>query len=210
MPTAVDTLLVVLHQLRLKGVATTEAVAGGAGVGVEHAIGALRRLEADGLAVRHGGRMPGYALTASGRAAHGAMVGRELATAERRDAVQSWYRAFLVHNAALVAACTAWQVRDLCAGELNDHTDAAYDAVVLDRLERLHVAVVPVCDALTVLLPRFGVYVPRLTGSLEKVRSGLHEWFAQPLIDSYHTVWMELHEDLLVTLHIERSSETAR
>ncbi|MDQ1375434.1 MAG: hypothetical protein QOJ09_2772, partial [Actinomycetota bacterium] len=29
-----------------------------------------------------------------------------------------------------------------------------------------------------------------------------------PLIDSYHTVWFELHEDLLSTLGIERGSET--
>ena len=30
------------------------------------------------------------------------------------------------------------------------------------------------------------------------------------MIDSYHTVWFELHEDLLATLGIERSSEGSR
>jgi hypothetical protein len=28
------------------------------------------------------------------------------------------------------------------------------------------------------------------------------------VVDSYHTVWFELHEDLLCTLGLERSSET--
>ena len=29
----------------------------------------------------------------------------------------------------------------------------------------------------------------------------------KPMIDSYHSVWFELHEDLLATLGIERGSE---
>ena len=28
------------------------------------------------------------------------------------------------------------------------------------------------------------------------------------MIDSYHTVWFELHEDLLATLGLERAAET--
>jgi hypothetical protein len=39
------------------------------------------------------------------------------------------------------------------------------------------------------------------------VLEGQPEWFTKPVIDSYHTVWFELHEDLLCTLGIERASE---
>ena len=39
---------------------------------------------------------------------------------------------------------------------------------------------------------------PRQGGSRERA------WVAQPKIDSCHTVWMELHEDLLATLGLER------
>ena len=46
--------------------------------------------------------------------------------------------------------------------------------------------------------------------ALERVRDGDHDWFAKPMIDSYHTVWFQLHEDLLNTLGIERSKEAAR
>jgi hypothetical protein len=42
------------------------------------------------------------------------------------------------------------------------------------------------------------------------VRAGDKEWFTGPLVDSYHTVWFELHEDLMATLGLERATEEAR
>jgi hypothetical protein len=39
------------------------------------------------------------------------------------------------------------------------------------------------------------------------VLAGAREWFTRPVIDSYHTVWFELHEDLLSTLGLARASE---
>ena len=41
------------------------------------------------------------------------------------------------------------------------------------------------------------------------MRAGERDWFAKPMIDSYHTVWFQLHEDLLNTLGIERSKEVS-
>ena len=46
-----------------------------------------------------------------------------------------------------------------------------------------------------------------LRSALERLVDGDTDWFTKPTIPSYHTVWFELHEDLLVTLGIERSSE---
>src|SRR5918994_378376 len=47
--------------------------------------------------------------------------------------------------------------------------------------------------------------VHRLAGSARRrVEDGEHDWFTSPRIDSYHTVWMELHEELLVALGRER------
>ena len=34
---------------------------------------------------------------------------------------------------------------------------------------------------------------------------GDHEWLTSPRIDSYHTVWMQLHEDLLLALGKNRA-----
>ena len=62
----------------------------------------------------------------------------------------------------------------------------------------------PVVADLAEALGRFGGYGPRLAGALAKVQGGDVDWFTKPTIDSYHTVWFELHENLLATLGIER------
>jgi pyruvate,orthophosphate dikinase len=45
---------------------------------------------------------------------------------------------------------------------------------------------------------------------VDRVEAGERDWFTKPLIDSYHTVWFELHEDLLSTLGKERASEESK
>jgi hypothetical protein len=59
------------------------------------------------------------------------------------------------------------------------------------------------------VLARFDGYGDRFAEALARVRAGEVEWFTRPLIDSYHTVWFELHENLLATLGIERVREQA-
>ena len=65
----------------------------------------------------------------------------------------------------------------------------------------------PICAELAATLERFGSYGPRLAEARARVEGGDVDWFTKPMIDSYHTVWFELHEDLLATLGIERSTE---
>ena len=125
-----------------------------------------------------------------------------------RPAIQAAYERFLDINADLLAICTAWQLRDV-GGEqvINDHTEAAHDAAVIDQLVELDAKVQPICTDLGAELDRFGSYGRRLGQALTNVRAGDVDWFTKPMIASYHTVWFELHEDLLATLGIERSSE---
>jgi hypothetical protein len=47
-------------------------------------------------------------------------------------------------------------------------------------------------------LPRLASYLPRLNHALERVELGEGAWVSDVKIDSYHTVWFELHEDLLL------------
>ena len=56
-------------------------------------------------------------------------------------------------------------------------------------------------------LARFGGYRGRLSNALARAREGGVDWVTRPVIDSYHTVWFELHEDLLATLGRTRSAE---
>ena len=65
----------------------------------------------------------------------------------------------------------------------------------------------PVCTTAGQLLARFGSYPDRFSTALAKVQDGETDWFTKPVIDSYHTVWFELHENFLASLGIERTSE---
>lgn len=161
-------------------------------------------LAAEGLAARRDGRVAGWMLTKDGREAHAAAVTDELAASGAGPAIEEAYQGFLAVNPELLRVCTDWQLRD---GAVNDHGDAGYDTRVVKRLEEVHARAVPVLDDLAAALQRLASYEPRLSNALDRVRSGDYEWFTRPLLDSYHTVWFELHEDLLVTLGRSRGDE---
>ena len=78
---------------------------------------------------------------------------------------------------------------------------------MLERLDGVHEAVVPVVADLGAALVRYTPFGSRLGGAIERVRAGEHDYVTKPVIDSYHTVWFELHEDLLTSLGIDRSQE---
>jgi hypothetical protein len=180
-----DRALLVLHTVRLKGFADAEPVASTTGLPVDDVIAALEKARDAALAVR-----------------------RELDGAGARPAVEAAYRRFLGCNKELLGVCTDWQLRTAEGQQVpNDHSDPAYDERVVKRLRLIDDAVQPVCDDLRAALERFGRYGPRFSVALNKVEAGEVDWFTKPLIDSYHTVWFELHEDLLATLGIERGSE---
>jgi hypothetical protein len=197
--------LLVLHVLRLKGFADTGAVVSSTGLDVADVATRLEKAQADGFATHREGRITGWSLTSAGRAAHKELVEDEIARADgAREAIATTYQSFLDINGALLAVCTDWQLRN---GALNDHADAAYDDAVVARLGEVDAAVQPLCADASHALARFSRYGPRLASALDKVRHGDTEWFAKPVLDSYHSVWFELHEDLLVTLGLERSKE---
>ena len=206
--TASDPGFLVLHGLRLKGFADASAVAEAGGVSEADAKPVLDGLVADELAGYREGRLSGYTLTPAGRARHAELIAAELDGSGQRDAVHAAYTRFLGINQDLLGICTAWQLRDV-DGEsvVNDHTDPAHDADVIGRLADLDAKVQPICTDLGASLDRFAAYGPRLAAALGKVQAGDHDWFTKPMIASYHTVWFELHEDLLATLGIERSAE---
>ena len=194
----------VLHALRLKGFADTPVVAAHTGLSDDEADALLQALREEGLAVRREGRITGWSLTADGRDLHHSLIAEEVDGAGARKDVRAAYKDFLAVNKELLSVCTDWQVRD---GAVNDHADAVYDKGVISRLRDVHGHIDPVCTRLAAILDRFAHYGPRLGNALERVEAGEAEWFTKPVIDSYHTVWFELHEDLLCTLGIERAKE---
>ena len=204
MPRSSDTRLLVLHGLRLKGFAEPEAVADLTGLAHDDVVKHLDALRDEGLVVHREGRLTGWQLTAPGRAEQERLLAEEVDDLGVRAAIEDAYRRFLALNGELLDVCTAWQLRD---DVINDHADAVYDAGVVDRLHVLHAKVEPILAALEATLDRYDGYRDRLADSLAKLRAGDTDWFTKPLIDSYHTVWFQLHEDLLNTLGMERSQE---
>jgi hypothetical protein len=115
------------------------------------------------------------------------------------------YEAFRSMNREVLQVCTDWQVRP--GGAPNDHTDAAYDWSVIDRLEAIDDRAGPLVRRLAGADSRFGGYRERLRAARRRIVDGEREWLTSPRVDSYHTVWMELHEDLLAALGLERRTE---
>jgi hypothetical protein len=206
-----DPQLVVATCVRLKGFADVGPIVSASGLSTHEVEPVLKELGERGLARHREGRVSGWTLTPDGRALHAKLVAAELAVAGCGGAVEAAYKEFLAFNPRLLATASAWQLRqENGQAVVNDHTDADHDKRVLNDLRGLHDDALPLVENLGALLARFGYYGSRLTAAVERVEAGEKEWFTKPLIDSYHTVWFELHEDLLSTLGKERASEESR
>jgi hypothetical protein len=134
----------------------------------------------------------------------------ELLKVERQDvdaaAVMATYSEFRSVNREFKALVTDWQLK---AGQPNTHDDPDYDATVLARLDEVHHRVAPIVDAAATELPRLGRYAAKLQTAWDRVRAGETMWLSRPLIDSYHTVWFELHEELILAAGLTREAEDA-
>jgi hypothetical protein len=201
--------LLVLHGLRVKGMANVEAVAQRFALNPDLVHEMLLDYEAVGWISRVSfADINGWALTAAGRAENERRLSVELDQTGARSEVAAAHDVFITLNSRFLAALTNWQIRPNWTDPLaaNDHTDGRWDDRVLDDLRDLQCPLRPVCEQLAAALRRFAGYSERYAAALERVDRGERAWVAQPKIDSCHTVWMELHEDLLATLGLERGS----
>ncbi|MDT5193889.1 MAG: hypothetical protein QOG79_5781 [Mycobacterium sp.] len=132
----------------------------------------------------------------------------ELLTDERHGldgaAFAQAYENFRGVNRDFKALVSDWQLKD---GEPNDHGDTDYDAAVLRRLDAVHQAVLPILAAAAEQLPRLDAYAAKLSAALDRVQAGDTTWLTRPTIDSYHTVWFELHEELIGAAGLTRDDE---
>jgi hypothetical protein len=206
MGTASTSSFVVLHSLRVKGFATTGVLVELSGLAPEVVEAELRALVDSGHALFRENRSL-WQLTPTGKELHLAAIDGDVGDA--RDALRAPYEVFLVLNERFKELCGEWQLKPSSDGSLepNDHHDTAYDAVVIDRLTFLHDEAAPVCGQFASVLNRYATYEPRLAAAEARVQAGEHKQFTGVMCDSYHDVWMELHEDLILTLGIDRTKE---
>ncbi|MGB9308262.1 MAG: MarR family transcriptional regulator [Mycobacterium sp.] len=132
----------------------------------------------------------------------------ELLAAERENAdqaaISAAYDKFRSVNADFKALVADWQLKE---GEPNAHDDQEYDSAVLARLVDVHDRVTPVTAAVASQLPRLARYSDKLAAALAKIQLGDTTWLTRPIADSYHTVWFELHEELILAAGLTRESE---
>jgi pyruvate,orthophosphate dikinase len=196
----------VLRVLVVKGYATPEGIATALLCTADEASALLDRLVADGLAEVAAGS---FRLTADGKA-----VGREriAADSERWGAANAVAAldAFLVLDHRMKETVTAWQMREVDGTQaFNDHADAAYDAGVLAAFAALHVDASAWLQPLADGLPRLAAYLARLVRANTAAQGGDHRYVASPRVDSYHSAWFELHEDLILLAGRNRADEVA-
>jgi pyruvate, orthophosphate dikinase len=195
-----------LQALLIKGTAPAEqlAVALSCDPGLVSALAA--GLVADGLAET---RAEGCRLTGAGRLAALAIFAADRERLGTDQAV-AYLEAFGSLDRRMKDTVTAWQVRS--SGDepiFNDHTDPAYDAQVLGTLAELHADTVAWMAPLAGAFPRFGRYRARLEHALAAACDGDQRYVTSPRVDSYHSVWFELHEDLIRLANRQRADEAA-
>lgn len=179
----------VLHTLRCIGFAGLPRIAEASGLPEADAEDTLIDLARNGLLTWSPGDFGGWGLTDAGRAEDTRRTAAEVAASGAHAAITEAYHDFLVLNPELLDLCAAWQ------------TTTAPRPRILDRLADLHQRATAVLGAL--VLPRFTRYEARLGHALARAVAG-HQEYVTNSVDSYHAVWFQLHEDLLVTLGTPR------
>ncbi len=174
-----------LQAIRLKGRVSEAALVATLGASPAAVIATVDELTGAGLLVT--GDVIG--LSAAGRARCSELLSAERAAVDAR-ALTASYEVFCPVNAEFKAVVTDWQLRR--------------DDQTLGRLAAVHRKVVPIIAAVAEQLPRLGSYADRLEAALHRVRSGDTSWLARPDADSYHTVWFELHQEMLQACGLTR------
>jgi hypothetical protein len=184
-----------LHGLVLKKAGQAEEVAEVLGASVDEVTPALDAAVAEKRAMAGRGK---YMVTPAGRAFLDEQYPVLFAELRADPGADAAYAAFEKVNRELLALMTRWQTVTV-GGEAvpNDHTDADYDAAVLDELAKLDEEAGPVLDLFAGLVPRLGVHRRRLSEALRRASAGETDYVSGVRVASYHTVWFELHEDLL-------------
>ena len=142
-------------------------------------------------------------LSQTGRARLAALLAAEREAADAA-AIAGTYREFRQVNSDFKALVSDWQLKD---GQRNTHDDPGYDAAILARLAIVHERVIPIIATVAGQIPRLFAYSRKLDAAHAKVQRGEAMWLTRPMVDSYHTVWFELHEELIGAAGLTREGE---
>jgi len=202
--------LLALHGVRLLGFADAPRIAAYFRLPTDDVDEHLLDAEARGWVGRSAfAGAAGWSMTDAGRRENERQLAEELDSTGAREVATTAHAGFLPLNRRFGTACTRWQIRpqpwDRMAA--NDHTDWPWDEAVLRSLTSLGAALDRVCAPLADALPRFDRHVPRYRAALARVDRGERAWVDAADRASCHIVWIQLHEDLLATLGLQRGTD---
>ena len=198
-----DTPQLTLHGLTLRQLANAEQLADILDLDEATVTSNLESAVADGQVIAARGS---YMITPAGRShldeLYPTAFADERANAELVSTLADFEQGI---NKQMLKLMTSWQTITVDGTEQpNDHSYADHDAKVIDKLARLHER------AETILAPFAGVdplakrFVSRLDAALQRVDQGDHDYVSNVRLDSYHTVWYQMHEHLLRMMGEER------
>jgi hypothetical protein len=198
----------VLLALHLRPFQTSAELAVASGEDTAQVESELESLARSGDVEGEGRRLLRFRLTAGGESAAAGVVAAERAALA--DRIATVYPDFSRLNGELKALLYRWQRRPLGSGESpNDHTDAAYDAKILAVLGALERRAAPLLGELAALRRRYACYRDRLARAAKRAGAGEIDCVAGVDADSFHSVWWQLHADLLAVGGIARRASDA-
>ncbi|MDR9451493.1 MAG: pyruvate, phosphate dikinase, partial [Acidimicrobiia bacterium] len=202
----VVTVETIVRTLLIKGFAMPDGLAAALSSTSDEVEAVLNLVAADGLAEITGGM---FQLTADGKS-----LGFEMLATDRErwgaGEAAAALEGLIPFDQRMKDVVTGWQMREFKGRQiLNDHTDAAHDAAVLEAFAVLHHDTAEWLRTLAVGLPRLATYTARLQRAADLVAAGDYNYLASPRVDSYHGVWFELHEDLILLAGRTREEEVA-
>lgn len=108
-------------------------------------------------------------------------------------------------NKQILQLTTDWQTIEVNGERVtNDHSDSDYDAKIIDRLGRAHEKACAALEPFVAAEPGLKRFLDRLGVALLRAEGGETDYVSGIRVDSYHTVWFQMHEHLLRVMGRER------
>lgn len=125
---------------------------------------------------------------------------------EHKENIWDIYEQFKKVNNTFKETITDWQMIKKESGELeiNDHSDSEHDKNILQRIYNVDSIIQKFFIDLIKVIPRYEIYLNRFSRAMENIKSGKIHYIAKFSVDSYHTIWFQLHEDLIKLLGDKR------
>jgi hypothetical protein len=185
-----------LHTLTLRQLASAEQLSEITGQDVTAVEAALEQSLTDGTVIAARGN---HMISPAGRAALDAVYPEAFAALRADPTVAAAMDAFETGvNKQVLALTTDWQTVEVDGERVaNDHGDADHDAKVLDRLGRTHEKARKVLQPIVDADPLVERFLDRLGTALVRAEGGETDYVSGVRVDSFHTVWFQMHEHLL-------------